>query len=77
MYRCLIDNMSFDVQNFSILYIKMGYPRLENEKQAELVQQLVACLPGRPEPQQNRQVLVVLVGNVDINQGYILSVKCW
>ena len=32
----------------------MGFPRLELAVQAELVPQLVMCLAGRPEPQQNR-----------------------
>jgi len=42
------------LQNFTILYIKMGFPRLPSDQQVSLLQQLVSCLPGRPEPQQNR-----------------------
>ena len=41
-------------QNFSIIYIRMGYPRLENDKQAELVPLLVKCLDGKPNTQQDR-----------------------
>lgn len=32
----------------------MGYPRLENDKQAELVPLLVKCLDGKPNTQQDR-----------------------
>ena len=40
-------------QNFTVLYIKMGFPRLPSDQQVSLLQQLVSCIPGRPEPQQN------------------------
>jgi len=42
------------LQNFTVLYIKMGFPRLPSDQQVSLLRQLVSCLPGRPEPQQNR-----------------------
>lgn len=42
------------LQNFTVLYIKMGLPRLPSDQQVSLLKQLVSCLPGRPEPQQNR-----------------------
>jgi len=42
------------LQNFTVLYIKMGFPRLPGEQQTSLLSQLVSCIPGRPEPQQNR-----------------------
>nr|XP_006821554.1 PREDICTED: proteasome-associated protein ECM29 homolog [Saccoglossus kowalevskii] len=41
------------VTNFTILYIKMGYPRMTVEKQAELAPTLVQCLEGKPMAQQD------------------------
>ncbi|GFS17153.1 proteasome-associated protein ECM29-like protein, partial [Elysia marginata] len=35
------------ITNFTILYIKLGFPRVEPEKQAELVPLLINCLEGR------------------------------
>lgn len=49
------------VTNFTIIYIKMGFPRLSGELQAKFLPQLVACLVGRPEPQQN-SLLQLIVG---------------
>ncbi|XP_068090418.1 proteasome adapter and scaffold protein ECM29 isoform X2 [Hyperolius riggenbachi] len=44
--------MSF-VTNFTIIYIKMGYPRLPIEKQCELAPSLLTAMEGRPQPQQD------------------------
>ncbi|PIK34535.1 putative proteasome-associated protein ECM29-like [Apostichopus japonicus] len=41
------------VTNFTILYIKTGYPRLSSERQAELVGSLIQCLDGKPPLQQD------------------------
>ncbi|VDI04676.1 proteasome component ECM29 [Mytilus galloprovincialis] len=41
------------ITNFSIIYIRMGYPRLEPAKQAELVPLLIKCLDGKPNTQQD------------------------
>lgn len=41
-------------QNFSIIYIRMGFPRLAPDKQAELVPLLLKCLEGKPKTQQDR-----------------------
>ncbi|XP_070194752.1 proteasome adapter and scaffold protein ECM29-like isoform X2 [Littorina saxatilis] len=41
------------VTNFTILYIKMGYPRMEVEKQAELLPLLMGCLESRPPNHQD------------------------
>lgn len=41
------------ITNFTVLYIKMGYPRLQPEKQAELIPMLINCMEGKPQPQQN------------------------
>lgn len=47
-YMCL--------QNFTIIYIKMGYPRLDVAKQCELAPTLLTAMEGKPEPQQDRWV---------------------
>uniref|UniRef100_A0A8C9VU15 Ecm29 proteasome adaptor and scaffold n=1 Tax=Scleropages formosus TaxID=113540 RepID=A0A8C9VU15_SCLFO len=41
------------VTNFTIIYIKMGYPRLEVEKQCELAPTLLTAMEGKPQPQQD------------------------
>ncbi|XP_076462653.1 proteasome adapter and scaffold protein ECM29-like isoform X2 [Babylonia areolata] len=41
------------VTNFTILYIKMGYPRMDFEKQAELIPLLMSCLESRPANHQD------------------------
>ena len=48
------------VTNFTIIYIKMGYPRLTLEKQAQLVPSLLACLEGKPPAQQESLLLMVM-----------------
>ncbi|XP_038067101.1 proteasome adapter and scaffold protein ECM29-like [Patiria miniata] len=45
-------NVTF-VTNFTVLYLKMGYPRLPMEKQAELAPSLMQCLEGKPVLQQD------------------------
>ncbi|XP_072904697.1 proteasome adapter and scaffold protein ECM29 [Hemitrygon akajei] len=41
------------VTNFTIIYIKMGYPRLSLEKQCELAPSLVTAMESKPQPQQD------------------------
>ncbi|KAM4708609.1 proteasome adapter and scaffold protein ECM29 [Discoglossus pictus] len=41
------------VTNFTIIYIKMGYPRLPLDKQCELAPSLLTAMEGRPQPQQD------------------------
>nr|DBA28234.1 TPA: hypothetical protein GDO54_008627 [Pyxicephalus adspersus] len=41
------------VTNFTIIYIKMGYPRLPIDKQCELAPSLLTAMEGRPQPQQD------------------------
>ncbi|XP_074640240.1 proteasome adapter and scaffold protein ECM29-like [Tubulanus polymorphus] len=48
------------VTNFTILYIKIGFPRLPVEKQCELVPTIMNCLEGRP-PQQQDSLLQFLM----------------
>lgn len=42
------------VTNFTIIYIKMGYPRLETSKQCELAPTLLTAMERKPQPQQDR-----------------------
>nr|CAD7446901.1 unnamed protein product [Timema bartmani]CAD7460684.1 unnamed protein product [Timema tahoe]CAD7609708.1 unnamed protein product [Timema genevievae] len=42
------------VTNFTIIYIKLGYPRLPIARQAELASSLVNSLEGKPQPHQDR-----------------------
>ncbi|WAR24119.1 ECM29-like protein [Mya arenaria] len=39
--------------NFTVIYIKLGFPRLEPEKQGERVPALLSCLEGRSQSQQD------------------------
>ncbi|KAJ8000530.1 hypothetical protein DPEC_G00181070 [Dallia pectoralis] len=41
------------VTNFTIIYIKMGYPRLEVDRQCELAPTLLTAMEGKPQPQQD------------------------
>uniref|UniRef100_H3CEP2 Ecm29 proteasome adaptor and scaffold n=1 Tax=Tetraodon nigroviridis TaxID=99883 RepID=H3CEP2_TETNG len=41
------------VTNFTIIYIKMGYPRLEVGKQCELAPTLLTAMESKPQPQQD------------------------
>ncbi|CAL1546641.1 unnamed protein product [Lymnaea stagnalis] len=41
------------ITNFTILFIKLGYPRVEPEKQAELIPLLINCLQGRSTSHQD------------------------
>ncbi|KAK3507508.1 hypothetical protein QTP70_027439 [Hemibagrus guttatus] len=41
------------ITNFTIIYIKLGYPRLEVSKQCELAPTLLTAMEGKPEPQQD------------------------
>ncbi|XP_068607533.1 proteasome adapter and scaffold protein ECM29 [Brachionichthys hirsutus] len=41
------------VTNFTIIYIKMGYPRLEVGKQCELAPTLLTAMEGKPQQQQD------------------------
>ncbi|KAL5016584.1 hypothetical protein ScPMuIL_006173 [Solemya velum] len=48
------------IMNFSIIYIKMGYPRLEPVKRAELVPLLIQCMEGKAEAQQASLLQLVI-----------------
>lgn len=46
--------------NFAIIYITMGFPRLTVQEQTELVPSLMNCLEGKPEPHQDKILMLVL-----------------
>ncbi|KAE8632216.1 hypothetical protein XENTR_v10001477 [Xenopus tropicalis] len=48
------------VTNFTIIYIKMGYPRLPLEKQCELAQSLLTAMEGKPQPQQDSLIHLLI-----------------
>lgn len=48
------------ITNFSIIYIKMGFPRLDKEKQATLVPVLINCLKGKPQTQRDNLLQLLI-----------------
>lgn len=46
--------------NFAIIYITIGFPRLDIEKQTELVTVILNCLEGKPEIHQNKLLLLII-----------------
>uniref|UniRef100_A0A3Q3WNZ9 Uncharacterized protein n=1 Tax=Mola mola TaxID=94237 RepID=A0A3Q3WNZ9_MOLML len=48
------------VTNFTIIYIKMGYPRLEVGKQCELAPTLLTAMEGKPQPQQDSMMHLLI-----------------
>uniref|UniRef100_A0A2C9KR44 TOG domain-containing protein n=1 Tax=Biomphalaria glabrata TaxID=6526 RepID=A0A2C9KR44_BIOGL len=48
------------ITNFTILFIKIGYPRVEPDKQAELVPLLINCLDGRSQNHQDSLLQLLL-----------------
>lgn len=46
--------------NFAIIYITLGYPRLDIAKQTELVPTILNCLEGKPEIHQNKLLMLIL-----------------
>lgn len=46
--------------NFAIIYITLGFPRLDIEKQTELVPGILNCLEGKPEIHQNKLLMLIL-----------------
>lgn len=45
------------LQNFTIIYIKLGYPRMEMKKQAELVPSILNAMDGKPVSHQDRYII--------------------
>ncbi|XP_066994237.2 proteasome adapter and scaffold protein ECM29 isoform X2 [Anabrus simplex] len=56
------------VTNFTIIYIKMGYPRLPLAKQAELVPCVLNALEGKPQSHQDSLLLLLMpvLGSVTV-----------
>ncbi|XP_063074333.1 proteasome adapter and scaffold protein ECM29 [Engraulis encrasicolus] len=48
------------VTNFTIIYIKMGYPRLETSKQCELAPTLLTAMERKPQPQQDSLIRLLI-----------------
>lgn len=46
--------------NFAIIYITLGFPRLDLEKQTALVSVIMNCLEGKPEIHQNKLLMLIL-----------------
>ncbi|KAJ1522342.1 hypothetical protein ONE63_002635 [Megalurothrips usitatus] len=54
--------------NFTIIYLKMGYPRLPTDKKTELMPRLLSALDGKPSQQRDDVFLLIMpvLGNVKI-----------
>ncbi|KAK3880878.1 hypothetical protein Pcinc_014654 [Petrolisthes cinctipes] len=48
------------ITNFSIIYIKMGYPRLDLNKQVELLPSMLNSLEGKPSQHQDSLLLLMV-----------------
>ncbi|CAN8028240.1 unnamed protein product [Ixodes persulcatus] len=53
-------NSSSFVLNFSMIYLKLGFPRLDKARQAELLPDLLACVAGRPQQHQDSLIQLAL-----------------
>ncbi|KAH0956005.1 hypothetical protein HN011_009526 [Eciton burchellii] len=56
------------VINFTIIYIKLGYPRMEMSKQAELVPSVLNAIEGKPLSHQDSLMLIIMpaLGHINI-----------
>ncbi|XP_043596940.1 proteasome adapter and scaffold protein ECM29 isoform X1 [Bombus pyrosoma] len=56
------------VINFTIIYIKLGYPRMEMQKQAELIPSVLNAIEGKPLSHQDSLLLIIMpaLGHVNI-----------
>ncbi|KAK0081163.1 hypothetical protein PV325_012689 [Microctonus aethiopoides] len=56
------------VINFTIIYIKLGYPRMDIKKQAELVPSVLNAIEGKPLSHQDSLLLVLMptLGHIQI-----------
>ncbi|XP_055629040.1 proteasome-associated protein ECM29 homolog [Toxorhynchites rutilus septentrionalis] len=54
------ESSSSFLMNFAIIYITMGFPRLTIEEQTEMAPLLMNCLEGKPEPHQDKILMLVL-----------------
>ncbi|XP_012233833.1 proteasome adapter and scaffold protein ECM29 [Linepithema humile] len=56
------------VINFTIIYIKLGYPRMEMNKQAELIPSILNAIEGKPLSHQDSLLLIIMpaLGHINI-----------
>ncbi|CAD6237411.1 GSCOCG00002299001-RA-CDS [Cotesia congregata] len=56
------------VINFTIIYIKLGYPRMEMKKQSELIPSVLNAIEGKPLSHQDSLLLMIMpaLGNLEI-----------
>ncbi|XP_029040341.2 proteasome adapter and scaffold protein ECM29 isoform X1 [Osmia bicornis bicornis] len=56
------------VINFTIIYIKLGYPRMEIQKQAELIPSVLNAIEGKPLSHQDSLMLIIMpaLGHINV-----------
>ncbi|CAL7951979.1 unnamed protein product [Xylocopa violacea] len=56
------------VINFTIIYIKLGYPRMEIQKQAELIPSILNAIEGKPLSHQDSLLLIIMpaLGHINV-----------
>lgn len=56
--------------NFAIIYITIGFPRLDVIKQLELVPAILKCIESKPEPHQNKLLMLILplLGEIKVSE---------
>ncbi|CAK9831680.1 Proteasome adapter and scaffold protein ECM29 [Anthophora retusa] len=56
------------VINFTIIYIKLGYPRMEMQKQAELIPSVLNAIEGKPLSHQDSLLLIIMpaLGHINV-----------
>ncbi|KAL4235658.1 hypothetical protein ACF0H5_004053 [Mactra antiquata] len=54
------------VTNFTVIYIKMGFPRLELKQQADKVTSMISCLEGRSSSQQDNLLQLIMPALSDL-----------
>ncbi|XP_023218643.1 proteasome-associated protein ECM29 homolog [Centruroides sculpturatus] len=47
--------------NFTIIYLKLGYPRMEIDRQISLIPNLLSCIDNKPLQHKERRVMELLV----------------
>ncbi|OXU22910.1 hypothetical protein TSAR_016170 [Trichomalopsis sarcophagae] len=55
------------VINFTIIYIKLGYPRMEISKQAELIPSVLNAIQGKPLSHQDSLMLIIMPALAHVN----------
>jgi len=55
------------LQNFSLVYIKMGFPRMFGEELSDAVPDIISLLPDKAASQQEMQVAHLLISEIVSN----------